>query len=382
MVVAKATPQQVSTWAPEVAAIPGVASVDDPVQRGEVTVLGVRVDGGDAGGQVARRVVERLRADRPDFPAYATGQAAGQIDFAAALTRRAPWAISLVVLATFVLLFLMTGSVLVPLKALLMNVVSLGASLGVVTLVFQDGHLEGLLHFTSTGAVETTIPPMVLAFGFGLAMDYEVFLLSRIKEQRDLGRSNDEAVAIGPAALGTHHHLGRAARRDRLRRAAGGPGAHGQADRGRLDDRRGRRRHARAHAARARDDDAARRVELVGARPAAPPARPLRDRRALMGLALEPVSDYRQLLAAADGDDFVRWALDPRSPLRGWAFDGGVAFLRAGPRRTSITVASTPEVAAVAVPALVEQAPEADWTTLPHGTLGAGDRRRRRRLRR
>ncbi|MGN6302638.1 MAG: MMPL family transporter [Angustibacter sp.] len=197
VVVAKATPRQVAAWVPSVQAIPGVRSVDAPVQRGDVTVLGVRVDGGDGGGQVARGVVEHLRADRPDFPAYTTGQAAGQIDFADALTRRAPYAIGLVVLATFVLLFLMTGSVLVPLKALVMNVVSLGASLGVVTLVFQDGHLENLLNFTSTGAVETTIPPMVLAFGFGLAMDYEVFLLSRIKEQRDLGRSNDEAVAIG-----------------------------------------------------------------------------------------------------------------------------------------------------------------------------------------
>ncbi len=197
VVVAKATPQQVSSWVPDVEAVDGVASVDEPVQRGEVTVLGVRVDGGDAGGPVARKVVQTLRSDRPDFPAYATGQAAGQLDFSAALVRRAPWAITLVVLVTFVLLFLMTGSVLVPLKALVMNVFSLGASLGVVTLVFQDGHLEGLLGFTSTGAVETTIPPMVLAFGFGLAMDYEVFLLSRIKEQRDLGRSNDEAVAAG-----------------------------------------------------------------------------------------------------------------------------------------------------------------------------------------
>ncbi|KQX66728.1 MMPL family transporter [Angustibacter sp. Root456] len=197
VVVAQATPQQVAAWVPQVAAIPGVASVDQPVQRGDVTVLGVRVDGGDAGGQVARGVVQHLRDHRPDFPAYATGQAAGQMDFTDALVRRAPWAIALVVIATFVLLFLMTGSVLVPLKALVMNVVSLGASLGVVTLVFQDGHLENLLHFTSTGAVETTIPPMVLAFGFGLAMDYEVFLLSRIKEQRDLGHSNDEAVAAG-----------------------------------------------------------------------------------------------------------------------------------------------------------------------------------------
>jgi RND superfamily putative drug exporter len=85
----------------------------------------------------------------------------------------------------------------VPVKALLLNLVSLGASLGVVTLVFQHGHLEDLLGFTSTGAVETTIPPMVLAFGFGLAMDYEVFLLSRIKEQRDLGLPNDQAVEAG-----------------------------------------------------------------------------------------------------------------------------------------------------------------------------------------
>ena len=91
-----------------------------------------------------------------------------------------------------------------------------------------------------------------------------------------------------------------------------------------------------------------------------------------MGLVLEPVSRYDDLLAAADGDDFVRWAIDPRSAVRGWSFEGGVAFLRAGPRRTSITVASTPEVAAAAMPALVEQAPEADWTTLPHGTLALG----------
>ena len=197
VLVARATPQQVAAWVPEVTAVPGVVSVDQPTARGSVTVLGVRVRGGDAGGPVARDVVQHLRDHRPDFPVYATGQAAGQMDFSAALTRRAPWAVALVVLATFVLLFLMTGSVLVPLKALVMNVISLGASLGVVTLVFQDGHLERLLHFTSTGAVETTIPPMVLAFGFGLAMDYEVFLLSRIKEQRDLGRSNDEAVAAG-----------------------------------------------------------------------------------------------------------------------------------------------------------------------------------------
>jgi RND superfamily putative drug exporter len=103
----------------------------------------------------------------------------------------------IVVLATFVLLFLMTGSVLVPFKALFMNVVSLGASLGVVVWVFQDGVGDALLGFVSPGGVEVAIPPLVLAFGFGLAMDYEVFLLSRIAEFRRDGLSNDKAVVMG-----------------------------------------------------------------------------------------------------------------------------------------------------------------------------------------
>ena len=81
----------------------------------------------------------------------------------------------------------MTGSVVVPVKALLINVVSLGASLGALVWVFQDGHLEGCSASTSVGAIETTIPLLVFAFGFGLSMDYEVFLLSRIKELHDAG---------------------------------------------------------------------------------------------------------------------------------------------------------------------------------------------------
>ena len=130
------------------------------------------------------------------------------------------------VLATFVLLFLLTGSVLVPIKALLINVVSLGASLGVLVWVFQDGHCEVLLGFTSTGGIETIIPILVVALGFGLAMDYEVFLLSRIKEFRDQGMTNDEAVVAGLQRSGriiTSAALivVRGLRRLRRRRAAG-----------------------------------------------------------------------------------------------------------------------------------------------------------------
>lgn len=196
-VVTRGSVEQVQAWSSAVERVTGVASVDPPRQQGSLVVLGVRVEGGDPGGTVARDVVNALRADRPGFPTWVVGQAAGAIDFGRQLAATAPLAIGLVVAATFVLLFLMTGSVLIPLKALLMNVVSLGASLGLVTWVFQGGHLEGLLRFTSTGGVETTIPPLVLAFGFGLAMDYEVFLLSRIKEQRDAGLPNDQAVAAG-----------------------------------------------------------------------------------------------------------------------------------------------------------------------------------------
>jgi RND superfamily putative drug exporter len=196
-VAARADVARVQAWAGEVAAMPGVTSVAAPEQVGNgLVVLGVHT-GGDDAGQTATQVVQRLRSHRPDFPIWVLGQAAGEIDYAAAIGSRAPLAAGVVVLATFVLLFLMTGSVLVPLKALVMNVVSLGASLGVLVLIFQEGHLERLLAFTSTGAIESTIPPLVLAFGFGLAMDYEVFLLSRIKEEHDASGDNDVAVVRG-----------------------------------------------------------------------------------------------------------------------------------------------------------------------------------------
>ena len=125
------------------------------------------------------------------------GPGVGQIDFLDSMSRGAPYAVALVVLGTFVLLFLMTGSVVIPAKALLLNVISLGAALGVVVWIFQDGNLEGLLNFTSVGAVESMVPFLVLAFGFGLSMDYEVFLLSRITEEYHAGAQSDRAVSLG-----------------------------------------------------------------------------------------------------------------------------------------------------------------------------------------
>ncbi len=197
VVVAEATLAEVTGWADEVAEVPDVATVDPPAQVGSYVVLGVRPDTDDAAGPVASDVVRAIRDLEPGFDTWVTGQAANQIDFVDSLLAGLPWAAAIVVLATLVLLFLMTGSVLVPVKALLINVVSLTASLGVTVWIFQEGHLEGLLRFTSVGGLESYVVAVVLAFGFGLAMDYEVFLLSRIKELYDSGMSNDEAVRYG-----------------------------------------------------------------------------------------------------------------------------------------------------------------------------------------
>jgi RND superfamily putative drug exporter len=98
---------------------------------------------------------------------------------------------------TFVLLFLAFGSVVLPLKAVLMNVLSLGASFGAIVWVFQDGHLSGLLDFTPTGTLDTTVPILMFCVAFGLSMDYEVFLLSRIKEEHDRTGDNTRSVALG-----------------------------------------------------------------------------------------------------------------------------------------------------------------------------------------
>jgi putative drug exporter of the RND superfamily len=196
-VVTQTTLDAAEAAVPEIEALPGVASVDDPVASGSVVVIGVHPDGTDPGGQEAQDVVHEIRALDLPFDTWVAGQAANQIDFTDALLERAPWALGIVALATLVLLFLMTGSVLVPVKALLTNVISLSASLGVLVWVFQDGHLSGVLGFVSTGGIETYVLALVIAFAFGLAMDYEVFLLSRIKELHDAGASNDESVRLG-----------------------------------------------------------------------------------------------------------------------------------------------------------------------------------------
>jgi uncharacterized membrane protein YdfJ with MMPL/SSD domain len=98
---------------------------------------------------------------------------------------------------TFLALFVMTGSVILPLKAILMNALTLTATLGILVRIFQDGHLQGPLAYESQGAIDLTQPILLAVLAFGLSTDYAVFLLSRIKEERDAGHDDHEAVALG-----------------------------------------------------------------------------------------------------------------------------------------------------------------------------------------
>jgi RND superfamily putative drug exporter len=143
------------------------------------------------------RLVRDVRATDAGFTFEVAGPSAQFVDTRAAVIARMPWALGAIALCTFVLLFLMTGSLLVPLKALLLNMLSLTATFGAMVWIFQDGHLSGVLGFTPTGSLDVFTPILMFCIAFGLSMDYEVFLISRIKEEYDLERDNEHAVAVG-----------------------------------------------------------------------------------------------------------------------------------------------------------------------------------------
>ncbi len=143
------------------------------------------------------KLVHAVRSTSAPFDVLVTGDSARLVDGKASLASRLPLAIGIIGLATFILLFLMVGSLLVPAKALILNVLSLSATFGSLVWVFQEGHLAGPLNFTPTGTISIVTPVLLFCIAFGLSMDYEVFLLSRIKEEYDLGAGNEDAVAIG-----------------------------------------------------------------------------------------------------------------------------------------------------------------------------------------
>lgn len=153
---------------------------------------------GDGQSKAAQDFVGRVRADRPPGgESWVLGDAAVIVDLWDKTLEGLPLAIAIVLLSMFVLLFLMTGSLAVPIKAIFMNVLSLGATIGVMVAIFQHGFLSGVLDTLVVGGLSPYILLLVSAFAFGFSMDYEVFLLGRIKEHVDAGEDTDTAVRRG-----------------------------------------------------------------------------------------------------------------------------------------------------------------------------------------
>lgn len=159
---------------------------------------------GNAVSTPARDPVKRLK-DTPEPPgawAYFGGESAVYSDTLDALGEALPWMLLYIAVMTYILPFLAFGSVLLPLKAITMNLLSLTATFGMPVWVFQDGHLHHLLGFDPTGNIEPNMPIMLFALIFGLSMDYEVFLVSRMREQYDQLGDSTEAVATGLGSIG------------------------------------------------------------------------------------------------------------------------------------------------------------------------------------
>ncbi|TDC03151.1 MMPL family transporter [Nonomuraea longispora] len=202
----------VSGYAARLSRLPGVAQVDSAAGS---FAAGGRVGDGDPARFAGRgtwvsvvpsaqaladdpvRVVEAVRSVEPPFEVLVGGYPAELADYRSSVVDRLPLVLSLMLGMTFLVLFLMTRSVVIPIKATLMNVLSLGVMFGALVWIFQAGNLSGLLGFTPTGTLDASIPILMLCVAYGLSMDYEVFLLSRIKEEYDRTGDTERAVATG-----------------------------------------------------------------------------------------------------------------------------------------------------------------------------------------
>ncbi|MFE9254684.1 MMPL family transporter [Streptomyces sp. NPDC006879] len=196
-----ATAEEYTTYRERIAQLPGVLRADGPVRSGEYAYFTLRAQG-EAAGEQARELVGQVRQIEAPFETAVAGQAAVLVDAQDAIAEQLPRAAALIAVATLLLVFLMTGSVLIPLQAVLLNALSLTAMFGAVVWVFQEGHLSGLLGFTATGDIETTLPVLMFCIAFGLSMDYGVFLISRIKEEYEKSADHEGAVQAGLARTG------------------------------------------------------------------------------------------------------------------------------------------------------------------------------------
>jgi RND superfamily putative drug exporter len=195
---------QLARFQRRIAAIDGIRRAS-PFARGsgDVAYANFAADG-PALRRPAQDAVDEIRALPP--PAGTTTMVSGNtarfIDQKQSLRDDVPMVVGVISATTLLLLFMLTGSVLLPIKALLMNALTLAATLGIVVLAFQEGWLDSVFDYTGPGAVEVTSLVFLFAVIFGLATDYAVLVMARIKEHHDLGRPNEEAVAIGIGRTG------------------------------------------------------------------------------------------------------------------------------------------------------------------------------------
>jgi anti-anti-sigma factor len=160
---------------------------------------------GNGTDDTSNRALQTLRNDvipqtlgrLPGTDAPVTGLTAGSFDFNELIKSRAPWVFVFVLSLAFLLLLVTFRSIVIPVKAIVLNLLSVGAAYGVLVWIFQDGHLESLLGFTSIGGITSWLPLFLFVILFGLSMDYHVFILSRVRESFDRGMHSDEAVAHG-----------------------------------------------------------------------------------------------------------------------------------------------------------------------------------------
>jgi len=197
VVGAPAGSRQTSALAARIRALPDVSAVAPARRAGrELSLIDV-APSTPTYSTASRQLVHEVRALPTPVYLGVAGDTAGYVDLEHSLTTHLPLVLALVIASTLIVLFLMTGSLVLGVKAVLMNALSLGAVFGILVLIFQHGNLQGLLSYRSTGALDATQPILLFAIAFGLATDYGVFLISRIKEAHDSGVPDKQAISIG-----------------------------------------------------------------------------------------------------------------------------------------------------------------------------------------
>ena len=188
---------EVTTYAKEIAAVPGIVHMNPPQTQGNDLRLSA-VQSMTSRSTQAEKLIHTLRAIPAPSGTLIGGAAADFTDTQDGIAHTLPWALGWIALSVLILIFVFTGSIILPIKAVVLNVLSLVSTIGVLTWVFIDGHMKWLVgNFSTTGSLDTGITILVAVVVFGLSMDYEIFLLSRIREEHVAGKSNMESVATG-----------------------------------------------------------------------------------------------------------------------------------------------------------------------------------------